>query len=53
MRAGRLLVERGEGEEALERVHAEARARVDAAVERARAADGPALEEAYEHVFAG
>jgi TPP-dependent pyruvate/acetoin dehydrogenase alpha subunit len=53
VRAGRLLVERGEGEEALERVQAEARARVDAAVERARAADGPALEEAYEHVFAG
>jgi len=53
VRAGRLLVERGEAEEALERVQAEARARVDAAVERARAADGPALEEAYEHVFAG
>ncbi len=53
VRAGRLLVERGEGEEALEGVQAEARARVDAAVERARAADGPALEEAYEHVFAG
>ncbi len=53
VRAGRRLVERGEAEEALERVQAEARARVDAAVERARAADGPALEEAYEHVFAG
>ena len=53
VRAGRLLVERGEAEEALERVRAAAHARVDAAVERARAADGPALEEAYEHVFAG
>ena len=53
VRAGRLLVERGEAEEALERVRAAAHARVDVAVERARAADGPALEEAYEHVFAG
>jgi TPP-dependent pyruvate/acetoin dehydrogenase alpha subunit len=30
----------------------EARQRVDEAVERARRADPPALEEAYRHVFA-
>jgi TPP-dependent pyruvate/acetoin dehydrogenase alpha subunit len=54
VRAGRLLTERGEaGEEELQRVHRDARARVDAAVERARAAEGPEDEEAYAHVFAG
>jgi TPP-dependent pyruvate/acetoin dehydrogenase alpha subunit len=53
-RAGRLLVERGERtEDQLEQVRADARARVDDAVERARAADGPEQEEAYAHVFAG
>ena len=53
VRAERLLAERGEaGEDAVKRIQADARARVDAAVERARAADGPAAEEAYEHVFA-
>jgi TPP-dependent pyruvate/acetoin dehydrogenase alpha subunit len=54
VRAGRLLAERGEaGEEELQQVQADARARVDAAVESARAAEGPEHEEAYAHVFAG
>jgi len=52
LHAGRLLIERGEAaEEVLEQVRKEARERVDEAVERARAADGPDAEEAYEHVF--
>ena len=54
VRAARVLVERGEAtEEALEEVRSRARERVDEAVSRARAADAPDLEEAYEHVFAG
>jgi TPP-dependent pyruvate/acetoin dehydrogenase alpha subunit len=53
VRAGRLLAERGEaGEDELERIRDEARARVDAAVEHARSADGPEPDEAYAHVFA-
>jgi TPP-dependent pyruvate/acetoin dehydrogenase alpha subunit len=52
-RAGRLLAQRGEAdEEELLRIQADARARVDQAVERARAADGPEPEEAFAHVFA-
>jgi TPP-dependent pyruvate/acetoin dehydrogenase alpha subunit len=52
-RAARLLVERGEAaEDELQAVQADARATVDAAVERARAAAGPDPEEAYAHVFA-
>lgn len=52
LRAGRALVERGEATEAeIEHVREQARATVEQAVERARAADGPDLEEAYAHVF--
>ncbi len=54
LRAGRLLVERGEADEdELERVRREARERIDQAVEAARAADGPDPREAYADVFAG
>jgi TPP-dependent pyruvate/acetoin dehydrogenase alpha subunit len=53
VRAARVLVERREaGEEEVQSVQADARARVDAAVEQARAADGPEQQEAYAHVFA-
>jgi TPP-dependent pyruvate/acetoin dehydrogenase alpha subunit len=49
---GRKLVERGDATEAqLETVRDEARARVDAAVERARALPAPAIEEAFANVF--
>lgn len=51
-RAARLLVERGERtQEELEQVVTRAGARVEQAVQNARAAAGPGLEEAYEHVF--
>lgn len=54
VRAARLLVERGEAtEEALEEVRGRTRERVDEAVARARSADAPDLEEAFQHVFAG
>jgi pyruvate dehydrogenase E1 component alpha subunit len=54
VRAARLLVERGEAtEEALEEVRSRTRERVDEAVARARSADAPDLQEAFEHVFAG
>ncbi len=54
LRAGRLLVERGEADEdEHERVRREARERIDQAVEAARAADGPDPREAYADVFAG
>jgi TPP-dependent pyruvate/acetoin dehydrogenase alpha subunit len=50
--AGRLLVERGDArEDQLEQVRAEARARIEQAVERARGAAGPEPEEAFAHVF--
>ncbi len=53
VRAEHLLLERGEASpEDLERVRADARARVAAAVEHARAAEDPGPEEAYTHVFA-
>jgi TPP-dependent pyruvate/acetoin dehydrogenase alpha subunit len=46
------LVERGEaGEDDLEAIRTEARERVEAAVERARALPAPDPEEAYAHVF--
>jgi TPP-dependent pyruvate/acetoin dehydrogenase alpha subunit len=52
VRAERLLVERGEAtEDELEQVRARARERVEQAVERARAADGPDPQEAYANVF--
>jgi len=52
VRAAQLLVERGDAsEDELQTVQARSDARVSEAVEHARAADGPALEEAYEHVF--
>lgn len=52
VRAGRLLVEREEAtEDEVEQVRAEAREKVEQAVERARAADGPDPEEAYANVF--
>jgi TPP-dependent pyruvate/acetoin dehydrogenase alpha subunit len=54
VRAARLLVERADAtEEELQTVQARSDARVSEAVDRARAADGPDLEEAYEHVFVG
>ncbi len=54
VRAARLLVERGEAtEEQLEEVRGRTRDRVDEAVARARSADAPDLEEAFQHVFAG
>jgi TPP-dependent pyruvate/acetoin dehydrogenase alpha subunit len=50
---GRRMVERGDtGQDELDEIGADARRRVDAAIERARSAPGPALEEAFEHVFA-
>jgi TPP-dependent pyruvate/acetoin dehydrogenase alpha subunit len=52
LRAERVLVDRGEAtEDELEQVRAHARERVEQAVERARAADGPDPEEAYANVF--
>jgi TPP-dependent pyruvate/acetoin dehydrogenase alpha subunit len=52
VRAGRVLAERGDaGEEELQQTQSDARAKVDEAVERARASDGPDQEEAYAHVF--
>ena len=51
--AERLLIEQGDvTEEALARVRDEAAARVETAIERARAADPPSPEEAYANVFA-
>ena len=48
----RRLVERGDASEGeLEAIRNEARERVDAAIERARALPGPAPEEAFAHVF--
>jgi TPP-dependent pyruvate/acetoin dehydrogenase alpha subunit len=50
--AGRRLVEAGDQTEAgLTAIRDEAADRVDGAVEAARAAEPPALEEAYEHVY--
>jgi len=52
VRAAQLLVERGDATEGeLQTVQARSDTRVSEAVDRARAADSPALEEAYEHVF--
>jgi TPP-dependent pyruvate/acetoin dehydrogenase alpha subunit len=49
--ARRLASDGAASEDELETVEARARERVEQAVERARAADAPALEEAYQHVF--
>jgi TPP-dependent pyruvate/acetoin dehydrogenase alpha subunit len=49
--ATRHLTSEGTAAEDLEAVEERARERVEEAIERARAADSPALEEAYQHVF--
>lgn len=47
----RLVTEQAATDSQLDTLESEARSRVDEAVERARAAPAPQLEEAYEHVF--
>ena len=49
--AARRLASEGAAAQDLETVEERARERVEEAIERARAADSPALEEAYQHVF--